>query len=57
MDTKSWKWKKLADLNIARFRHSSTSLGEAAYVACGWDSKFICLNSVERLEIGGIAES
>ena len=53
LDTTSWKWEKLADLNIARCDHSSASLGEAAYVACGYGGERIgYLNSVERLGMG-----
>ena len=54
LDTLMWKWemKALPDLNIARLEHSSTSLGEAVYVACGEGDKGTRLNSVERLWMG-----
>ena len=52
LDTSMWKWKQLPDLNIARSAHSSTSLGEAVYVACGRDYYRTLLNSVERLLLG-----
>ena len=57
MDTTTWEWAALPDLNIARCNHSSTSLGDATYVACGYSDENLYLNSVERLEMGGSAES
>ena len=58
LDTTLWKWEQLPDLNIARHSHSSTSLGDATYVACGSDGSRY-LNSVERLSMvsGNAAES
>ena len=52
LDTSTWEWEQLPDLNIARCAHSSTSLGEATYVACGWGNNDVGLNSVERLGMG-----
>ena len=57
MDTTTWQWEKLPDLNIARMNHSSTSLGEATYVACGRGGDNGLLNSVERLSMDRTAES
>ena len=59
LDTFSWKWKRLADLNIARFTHGSTSLGEATYVACGLGVRDCRdVHSVERLSmVSGSAET
>ena len=51
LDTTRLKWEQLPDLNIARSNHSSTSLGDATYVACGYDDSG-WLNSVERLRMG-----
>ena len=53
LDTVMWKWdmKRLPDLNVARSCHSSTSLGDAVYVACG-EGDYGRLNSVERLWMG-----
>ena len=53
LDTTRWEWEQLPDLNIARYNHSSTSLGEAAYVACGVSKNDGFLNSVERLGMSG----
>ena len=53
LDTESWEWDQLPDLNFARYLHSSTSLGRAVYVACGVGNREEYLNSVERLEMGG----
>ena len=58
LDTTRWKWEQLPDLNIARFLHSSTSLGEATYVACGVEDNLRRLHSVERLSmVSGSAET
>ena len=48
LDIAKWEWEALPDLNIARGWHSSTSLGEAVYVACG-KGEDGWLDSVERL--------
>ena len=49
LDTSTWKWQLLPDLNVARSSHSSTCLAGAVYVTGGMDNNNDCLNSVERL--------
>ena len=40
------EWQVLADMNVARFNHSSCQLGQKVYVFCGVGKRGI-LNSIE----------
>ena len=49
MDLKMNRWQQNPDLNQARRGHSSMSLVDKTFVACGWDNDDVLFNSVEML--------
>ena len=57
MDVQTGKWqqKSLPSLNVARARHSSVSVQDQTFVACGRGDNSKTLSSVEMLRLGAEA--